>query len=414
MEKSFDMRWFLKKELLAIIFVCSVAWSASELLNPVLPIYFQSLSLDVQTIGLLFSIMTVGIAISEFFWGWVVDRTDIRIAIFMGTVLFGVIVITLSYTSTLPWLAIIFFAYGFCRSPIFIINRWYVGVYAPEAMIAFAMAFVSAVIHAVTSLASFFSGFLAVAMGYRQLMWLCAGLAASGGLMIMIFGKNLDFQQHKKTAEAEGPQAELPDSVKKNAKIAAIVFGGIGVLYFIGIGINGTYLSLFGTDFVGIPTALVGTLFGVRGIVNTIVTIPIGRLADKYSRWMFMLIGLVITTIGMVSIAFAGNYAMLIVSSLLLAVGSGFYFPSATALLSQSVPVRWMGTAMGIYGLGEDIGWMIGPALGGFLWASVNEQTPFIVGGLVTFLAIPVVLSAKPFISQHHKEREVQAQALLD
>ena len=76
----------------------------------------------------------------------------------------------------------------------------------------------------------------------------------------------------------------------------------------------------------------------------------------------------------------------------LFATGAGMYFPSVSAILSESVPVTWVGTAMGIYGLLEDVGWMIGPAVGGLLLNYWSLQSPFVFGGIVALLGVPLFL----------------------
>ncbi len=51
--------------------------------------------------------------------------------------------------------------------------------------------------------------------------------------------------------------------------------------------------------------------------------------------------------------------------------------PAAVALFSDTAPSGKQGAAMGIYGMCEDLGIVIGPAIGGFLWENLGPQPTF-------------------------------------
>ena len=74
------------------------------------------------------------------------------------------------------------------------------------------------------------------------------------------------------------------------------------------------------------------------------------------------------------------------------------YFPSVSAILSERVPATWIGTAMGIYGLLEDVGWMIGPAVGGLLLNYWDLKAPFIFGAIAALFGIPLYYVGKRYI----------------
>lgn len=385
-------------ELFAVLFVCSIAFYAGELLNPILSLYLSSVGLDATTIGLMFSVMMVGIAISEIFWGWVVDRVDLRVAIFVGTVLLGLTIFGLSLVQSVLTIGAVLFLYGFCRSPIFIVSRWYMGVYAPKHRKAYAMALVGAVIGTVQSIGGFTSGYITETHSFTFTFRLAAGLAFAAGILILIVGRVLNFQKHKETHASENVSGK--QKVSGNVKLVTFSLGTIGILYFIAFGVFGTYLPLYARDVIGASTTQVGSMFGVRGLLSTIMMIPLGKFIDKKDKWIFVPIGLSIVAISMAAIAVSGSYIWLVASVLMFAVGSAIYSPTVTALLSQNVPVFWTGTALGIFGFMEDIGWMIGPAVGGFLWTSVGGQASFWFAGMAALLAIPVAYFAKNHIAK--------------
>lgn len=385
-------------ELVAVIFVSAVAFYASELLNPIMPLYLSSVGLSETSIGFITSVMMAGIAVSEIFWGWVVDRVDLRIAIFVGTALLGIAILGISLVQSLFSIGVALFLYGFCRSPIYIVGRWYMGVYAPRDRIAFAMALMGAVIGIVSSIGGFTSGFLVEKYSYVFTFRLAAFIALSAGVLILVSGRWLNFQKHK-TFEVVEEKQKNP-KIGKNVKVITYSLGLIGIFDFIAFGVINTYLPLFATDVIGASTSQVGIIFGIRGIFTTFMTIPISRVIDKYDRWASLPIGLFIQGLGVAGMAMSKGYLGLILSMLVFSLGASIYSPTVTALLSQSVPVHWTGTAMGIFGFMEDVGWMIGPSVGGLFWVGINQPSAFWFATFITMLTIPLSYLAKSMVKK--------------
>jgi MFS family permease len=62
-------------------------------------------------------------------------------------------------------------------------------------------------------------------------------------------------------------------------------------------------------------------------------------------------------------------------------IGGSMFGPAAVALLSENVSSRRQSTAMGIYGGCEDVGMIIGSALGGVLWSALGPTPTFLLVG---------------------------------
>ncbi len=376
-------------ELVAVLFVNSMAFFAGWLLIPVLPLYMSSMGISAQTIGVLTSIMMVGIAVSEIFWGWVIDRVDLRVAIFVGTILLGVSIGLFNVSKTLAVLAFVLLFYGICRSPLFVVGRWYMSVYAPPDRKAFAMALIGTVSGVVQAIGGFASGYLAEYKGYEFTFAVASGIALTAGVIMLIAGRWLNFRKHEQTVPATDNQSGTKKTVNRETKMVTLSLGFIGILFFIGMGIFMTYMPLY-AEKLQISASQIGTLFGIRGLFSTLIMIPIGRLSDRYNKRMILTFGMVIVGCSMAIVGLSGNYRGLLISTLIYALGSAIYFPAITAILSQNIPVFWTGTAMGIFGFMEDIGWLIGPVIGGLLWERVSPQTPFFFAFFVALLVIPI------------------------
>jgi len=336
--------------------------------------------------------MMVGIALSELFWGWAVDRVNLKIVLILGTVAYGIMITMLMIPKTLlPFLAVMF-VYGFSRSPLYIVGRWYMGVHAPADIKAQAFAILMVQYSLTQSLGGFFSGFVVEALGFQNTIWIAAAVPLTAGFLIIAAGRWLHFKRPEPDQGSSEEGAHESAAAERSARITTLYLGSFGVIMFISLGVLMAYLPLLASDVVHLAPSQIGILFGLRGIIMAVLTIPLGRLLDKVGKSVFIPIGMVVVALSMITLAISRDYTMLLISVFLFAVGTGLYFPSVSAILAESVPVTWVGTAMGIYGLLEDVGWMIGPAVGGLLLNYWSIQSPFVFGGIMAFLGVPLFL----------------------
>jgi MFS family permease len=397
-QKRTSIRSLFTRELIAILIVSGAASIAQNLLTPVLPLYMRDVGLSDQNIGLAFSVMMVGIAISEVFWGWAVDRIDLKIVLFLGAVAYGIMILVLLTPKTLIPFLIVMIIYGVSRSPLFIVGRWYMGVNAPEDIKAQAFGIMNLTWSIPNIIAGFASGFLAEAVGFRNAIRFSAAVPLLVGILLVLVSRQLHFKRPEpEQADSEDGESK-PTAVDGNARLITLYLGAFGVIMFIALGISMTYLPLFASDIVHLAPSQIGILFGIQGIIQTVLILPLGRLADKVGKRVFIPVGMVIVTLSMFAVAISRDFTMMLISVFLFATGAGMYFPSVSAILSERVPATWIGTAMGIYGLLEDVGWMIGPLVGGWLLNYWDLQAPFIFGAITALFGIPLYYVGKRYI----------------
>jgi len=222
------------------------------------------------------------------------------------------------------------------------------GVHAPEDIKAQAFAFLMVAISITQSVASFSSGFFVEAWGFGTTIWIAAIVPLVAGLLLIVLGRGLDYKKPNGAQEETKGSENRPAAVDGKAKLITFFLGSFGVIMFVSLGV---------------------------------------LMAGKQ---IFIPIGMAIVAVSMVTVVFSRSYPMLLLSVFLYAIGAGMYFPSVSAILADNVPVSWVGTAMGIYGLLEDVGWMIGPAVGGLLLNYWDIRSPFVLSALVALLAIPL------------------------
>lgn len=119
-----------------------------------------------------------------------------------------------------------------------------------------------------------------------------------------------------------------------------------------------------------------------------------GRLSDRHGRRLPLILGLVGTAGSYLVFAFAGTVWILLLSRMVGGV-AGATIPVAQAYVADRSPREGRARAMGLIGAAFGIGFIIGPAMGGFLsrWGYV---VPGLVAAGLSLLAAAVAIAFLP------------------
>jgi MFS family permease len=375
-------------ELAVVLGLTTTTFIALSGLSPILPLYLDSLGVDPQLIGLMFAVMSLAFAAGEISWGWVIDRFDPRVALLAGTFVYALAISSFLLYQGIVWFFFCFFLLGLLCGPGFVMGRWYMGVRAPRSEKALSMAILTATIAGASSIGGFAGGLLAGQWGYLPALGAMALVPLIGGIVVLTRLRDLHFQlatPHSSViVDMASPKKEgIPWHIK-----VAIAFGLISATQTVTFGVNSAFMALFATQVVGTNSRGVGLLFGMQGLIRFLVAIPIGRMADRRGKRYFASLGLAGMAISFSGVAFAPTYGWL------LAAISGHAFFGAmlmsmnTAMLSERVPQNKQGLAMGILGLSEDCGMVVGSSAGGLFWEGFGPRSVFMFGGAILFIGL--------------------------
>lgn len=151
------------------------------------------------------------------------------------------------------------------------------------------------------------------------------------------------------------------------------------------------------------------------GIFYTLLGIPIGRMADRYSRRGIIAAGITLWCLMTAACGLAKNYAQLFLARVGIGVGEATLNPSAFSLISDYFPRERRARPMGFYNMGVSLGAGIAMVLGGQIigWAFAQEPPTLpVVGTLYPWqlvfiiVGLPGLLVAALMITVHEPERK--------
>jgi MFS family permease len=141
--------------------------------------------------------------------------------------------------------------------------------------------------------------------------------------------------------------------------------------------------------------ALSDTQLGLMGglafaLLYTLLGIPIGLLADRRSRTWIMTIALTVWSGFTALCGLAGSFWQLFFARMGVGVGEAGGVAPAYSLIADYFPSDKRARALAIYSFGIPIGSAAGIMLGGWIAATIDWRTAFIVVGLAGLVLAPI------------------------
>jgi MFS family permease len=162
------------------------------------------------------------------------------------------------------------------------------------------------------------------------------------------------------------------------------------------IGFILTALPLFLSVVLGLSESLRGLSLAIFATPFIILQYPMGKLADKYGRYIPLVIGSIFFGLVMTSVGYVGSmsFASLLVVLVILGIFAGVTAPASMALVGDIVPQEDSAMGMGIFNFLGNLGITIGPILFGVLIIVSDFVIAFIIAGLleIVVLAINAIL----------------------
>ena len=188
------------------------------------------------------------------------------------------------------------------------------------------------------------------------------------------------------------PEAPLPEASRYSWYVLVVLV----VVYILNF-IDRQILSILAVDIkadLGLTDADMGFLGGAAfAVFYALFGIPLGRLADNWSRVKLLSIGLALWSIMTAVSGFARNQAELTIARMGVGVGEATASPTAYSLISDYFPKRQRATALAIYSSGLYIGGGVSLFIGALIVQSWDAAFPQggplgLVGWQAAFLAV--------------------------
>lgn len=181
---------------------------------------------------------------------------------------------------------------------------------------------------------------------------------------------------------------------KQSAYYALAVLFVINALNFFDRQIIGAVGEPIRVEF-GLSDSALGALNTAFVLLYAFVGLPLGKLADKYSRKKILGIGVFVWSLMTAASGLAQNFWQIFAMRLGVGVGEATCAPAASSLIGDLFPSDKRGKAMSIFMLGLPVGLALSFAVSGAVAKNYGWRAAFFVAGLPGLVCVLLVLFIK-------------------
>ncbi|MBI2238643.1 MAG: MFS transporter [Actinobacteria bacterium] len=157
------------------------------------------------------------------------------------------------------------------------------------------------------------------------------------------------------------------------SEIRAALIGTFVIM--LGFGILFPILPLYARSF-GVGYDAVGLLAASFAFTRLVFDLVAGRMVDRFGERVVATTGAFVVGVSSVLAAMAPTFPLLVVFRGAGGAGSSLFFAALLSYMLRSVPSEVIGRVMGVYYGVFNLGFIVGPPLGGFLAAQFGLRSP--------------------------------------
>jgi len=344
---------------------------------PLLPIYAENLGATGVWLGIIFAGFSISRTIIMPVAGRLSDRRGRKLILGIGLFAFALTSLGYIWANDTASLLLVRFLQGIAAGMILPIAQAYIGDIAPEGEEGKWMGYFNATFFTGFGFGPLMGGILTEHLGVN------AAFYAMGGLNLLAFLGVALFLPEISTRK----KATAANSSYKDIAASSIMRGlfSFRLGFALARGAFVTFLPILAGINLGLSPSLIGILLTVNILGMSLLQIPAGIIADRFSGRALVVLGCAIHLVALALIPAVGNFWQLFVLCVLLGIGGAIAMPAASVLAISQGKRFGMGVTMAAFNVAMSAGLAIGPILAGVIADFLSISSVF-------YLAAAVVL----------------------
>ena len=369
---------------------------------PFLPIYAKTLGATALSIGIFFASFPLAQILFMPTIGRLSDQHGRKWFIAVGLLLCSLLSLWYIYAPNIIYLIIGRFVQGATMALVIPIATAYVGDMAPPEKRGMYM--------------GIFNLFLTSSFGAGPLMggWISDvyGMEASfywmGALNIIALIAVLLFLPETRNATQKQVQHFSYREMLSRPKVQGLAL--YRMVNAIQMGLWFSFLPLLATEILFMNKSQIGAIIAAYMLVNSLVQVPMGRLADRMNRQILIAVGGYLSSLAFALVFMSNGFVHLLLIGTLAGALGAVSMPALSAIAADEGHHSGMGAIMGVINMAMSAGMMLGPVLAGALAEVIGLRALFLFSGVVGLLGT----AAFGWLTIEHAKAQSQSELTVE
>jgi len=222
-------------------------------------------------------------------------------------------------------------------------------------------------------------------------------LLVAGGVASVFLARTALRDHEVVAGTADQAPTPLGTAMRSSAYRAAVANNfAVGWAVF---GVRSSLIPLFVVEGLRLSASWTGAGLALSAVVQGLVLVPAGRMADNRGRRPFLRAGAAFSLAAGVAMALAGGAPLFLVAMVLYGTGSALLGVSSAAIVGDIIGGRG-GTPVATFQMASDAGAFVGPLVAGWLADAASFEVAFLATAAISGIAFATTI-AMPETQQH-------------
>jgi MFS transporter, DHA1 family, multidrug resistance protein len=351
---------------------------ANGIIAPLLPIYAETLGASGLWLGVIFAGVSIASAIFMPFTGRLSDRRGRKLVLMVGLIGLSLTSFGYLWADSIARLTAVRFLQGAASAMVGPIAQAYIGDVTPPGEEGKWMGLFNATFIIGFGSGPLLGGVVGDRFGTDTAFYIMGGLNLVSFLGVAFFLPEV--VQRKKTAGRFSLKAVTSSNLTRG------VFS-----YQVGAsanrGIMTAFIPVFASLYLGLSTSVIGLVLTVSIVINSLLLVPAGALADRLNRRYMILFGCSGVALSMFVLPLASGLWVLLALIIMGGVFDACATPPSMAFMVEEGRKQGMGVTTSIVNMGGGLGMGLAPILAGLVVDASDVRSAFYVAGALVVLA---------------------------
>ncbi len=385
-----------KSVFITLFFAIFTTVTGVGIVVPLLPVYASDLGATGVYVGMIFASFSISRIFLLPLFGRLSDQKGRKPFIVAGLAAYTLISIAFVFSENIETLILLRFIQGAASAMVMPVVQAYVGEITPAGSEGYSMGLFNLSMFLSLSLGPLMGG------GIKDLWsldaaFICMGLLSAVGLLLCIFF--LPATSKEKVKNRQNVIIPWSNFLKDKELVSIFIFR---YAYTACIGVIWCFLPVFADTEFSLSSSLIGVLVMLGVFVSGLLQLPMGYIADRADKSIMIVLGGILSTIGMILPYWATSFYDLVIAVSIFGVGGGISMPAIMAYaVIKGDEKKAMGSVMSIMTMAHSLGMLTGSMAAGLAMDYLSLRLSFPCGTFIMIigtLAFWAVMHKKSFI----------------